>query len=294
MACRCQKHQIGAPQSAESPSPTDYTTLPDEPCEICAEKHFSTALALAEEKGYEGVNFHRIVGELNAAAWHTYEHHRSTAEKIRDLRHNIQLQRGADLSRWASVSEDFHYILRFRVEQHLCSGETFPNFRGNVWVISNCEYPANRLVPAAPDDILVFLNRAKSAEWYKSHEHRVVFHRSPDSSYGDNSDKSVEHFYCFKGSDGEVPRIPTATIKELKAAYNWDYEIEQGKVKSTTTGYMVICHIEKVLPAAKIKLVNFGYKVEKSSYRCPWHNWQFEAEQLARFPHIYTAEVNNE
>lgn len=292
MACRCQKHKIGAPPSAAPVEPTDYTTLPDEPCDICAEKHFSTALSLAEEKGYVGKNFHRIIGELNAATWHTYEHHRSTAEKLRDLRHHIQLRRGAVTTLWDIISEEFHDILKFRIGQHLCSGETFPEFKEAVWVISNCQYPQSRLVPAGPEDLLIFLNKANSLSWYTSHQHKAVFHRSPEESYGNEADKSAEHFYCFKGKGGDVPRIPDATIKEIKSSYDWNYEIEEGKVKSATTGFMVIRHLAKVLPNARINLVNFGYRVEKSSYRCPWHNWKFEAGELEKYPHIYTAEVN--
>ena len=37
-------------------------------------------------------------------------------------------------------------------------------------------------------------------------------------------------------------------------------------------------------------LVNFGFEVQKSTYRCPWHNWKFEAEQLKTYNHIYLEE----
>jgi hypothetical protein len=295
MACRCKKHQIGATASADPLEPVaDYNTLPDEPCDICAEKHFSEAFRLAFERGYETPNRQIIIGELLLAVRHCYRPHRELAEKLRELRHQIQLRREPPHQEWVSVCADFEKILAFKIEQHLCSGETFPDYNGNVWIISNCEYPSNRMVPAGPDDILVFINKAKSLPFYLAHKRKVVFHRSPEPDYGNEADKSVEHFYCFRGKDRDVPRIPEATIKTVKNSYDWNYEIEAGKVKSTTTGYMVVCHLEKVLPNAKIKLVNFGYKVEKSSYRCPWHNWKFEAEKLAKFPHIYTAEVNNE
>lgn len=294
MSCRCQKHRPGAQASLENSAPTDYTTLPDEPCDICAEKHFSTAFALASESGYEGKNLHRIVGELTAATWHTFEAHRELAEQLRDLRHNIQLKRKADPSKWEPASTAFHELLKFRQVQWLCSGDIFPDFRENVWIISNCDYPRSRLVPAGPDDLLIFLNKAKSLEWYAEHPNRAIFHRSPEPSYGDDSDKTAEHYYCFNGKTGNLPHIPTENIRELKAGYDWNYPIEEGKVRSATAGYMVVQHLAKVLPNAHIALVNFGYKVERSSYRCPWHNWQFEAKELEKFPHFYTAEVTNE
>lgn len=294
MACRCQKHKPGAAAAAENATPTDYTTLPEEPCDICAEKHFSTAFALANEKGYaDPQNFDRIIGELTCATWHTFEAHRELAEKLRDLRHYIQLRRQADNSRWLLASLDFKELLKFKQEEWLCSGETFPDFKETVWIISNCEYSKTKLVPAGPDDLLVFLNKAKSLSWY-DHQHMAVFHRSPEEGYGDDKNKKASHFYCFKGKGKNVQFIPPSSIRELKAAYDWNYPIEEGKVRSATTGYMVAEFLKKILPSANIVLVNFGYRVEKSSYRCPWHNWQFEAKQLEKYQHFYTAEVKNE
>lgn len=291
MACRCRKHQIGAPASADPVDRTDYTTLPDEPCDICAEKHFSLAKRLMHERGYFAINRQDIIGELTAATWHTFRAHRPLAEKMRDLRHKIQLRQEPELAEWNALCMDFEEILRPHPAQYLCSGRAFPDYTQTVWVLSNCDYPREMLVPVGKDDILVFLNKAKSIGWY-NHPHKVVFHRSPERAYGDASDQSAEHFYCFKGQVPTAPHIPDATIKEIKDAYDWDYPIEEGKVKSATAGYMVVKHLQKVLPNSKIMLVNFGFEVTKSSYRCPWHNWDFEAKELYKFPHFYTAEVD--
>ena len=57
-----------------------------------------------------------------------------------------------------------------------------------------------------------------------------------------------------------------------------------------TTGYMVTKWMQQLYPDKEIYLVNFGYEVQKSTYRCPWHNWKFEAEQLAGFKHIFLEE----
>jgi hypothetical protein len=272
---------------------TDYTTLPDEPCDICAEKHFSLAKRLMQELGYEAPNRQDIIGELTAATWHTFKAHRAIAEKMRDLRHKIQLRLEPELVEWNGICMEFEKILKPHPAQYLCSERTFPNFKETVWVISNCDYPQNKLVPVGEDDILVFLNKAKSLAWY-NHQHKVVFHRSPEESYGTNANNTAEHFYCFKGKEDTVQYIPPASISKIKAEYDWNYPIEQGKVRSATTGFMVVKHLQKVLPHSNIMLVNFGYKVEKSSYRCPWHNWTFEAKELDKLTHFYTAEVSNE
>lgn len=280
--------------SADPIDRTDYTTLPDEPCDICAEKHFSLAKRLMQEHGYIAPNRQDIIGELTAATWHTFKAHRDIAEKMRDLRHKIQLRQEPELAEWNAVCMVFEEILKPHPIQYLCSGLSFPEYTQTVWVISNCDYPSNRLVPAEKDDMLVFLNKAKSLQWYTNHQHKAVFHRSPEENYGTAENKGAEHFYCFKGKGENVQFIPPENIREIKASYDWNYPIEEGKVRSATAGYMVVKHLEKVLPNAKIVLVNFGYKVEKSTYRCPWHNWEFEARELERFTHFYTTEVVNE
>ena len=86
----------------------------------------------------------------------------------------------------------------------------------------------------------------------------------------------------------KVDHIPGDFIKKLKKDYDWNYPIEEKAVRSATTGYMVTMYLRYLLPNARITLVNFGYDVKKSSYRCPWHNWEFEAEKLKNMEHICT------
>ncbi|MBR7149707.1 MAG: hypothetical protein IKD01_01655 [Oscillospiraceae bacterium] len=277
MPCAC---------STQKDKPTDYSQLPDRPCDLCGEKHFSAALALAEERGYTPVNRQRIIGELVAAQWHIYEKHPVTAEKIRSIRHTIQARKKVYESDWESVCRDFEEILKFKVEEHLCDGEIFHDFTGRVFVISNCPYTrADRLTGLTEGDLLVFINKAKSASFYSGR--KVVFHRSPEEAYGTDTDKSSQHFYAFSAGKN-VPAIPGDFIKNLKSSYDFDYPIEEGKTKSMTTGYMVTQFLAHVLPQAEITLVNFGFDVPKSSYRCPWHNWIFENKELKTFHHIFT------
>lgn len=162
--------------------------------------------------------------------------------------------------------------------------------RSKVYVISNVAYPEENRLSVDDDDLLVFLNNANSLDYYGTHENRVVYHRSPNKSYGEER-LCVKNRYVFGAGNLS---IPDGFIKNLKAAYDWDYPIEEGKVRSATTGYMVAKYMEHLYPDREIVLVNFGYAVAKSTYRCPWHNWAFEARELAKFRHVFTADVRSD
>lgn len=157
-----------------------------------------------------------------------------------------------------------------------------------IYVISNVEYPEIRKLHPAPDDLLVFLNKAKSASYYQDHQRKMCIRRSPKSEYGVDLD-GVDNRFIFSGPPEKT--APSNVIAELKKSYDWDYEIEKGKVKCPTTGYMAVKWVEKMFPGQTITLVNFGYEVDKSSYRCPWHNWRFEAKVLGEYKHIFTADL---
>ena len=92
MAC-CGKHKRSKPESEKRPTLTangHSAIYPAEGCELCAEKHLSTAYALAGEAGYVPINRQRIIGELTACALHLYKEHAELAEKVRAIRHLIQ------------------------------------------------------------------------------------------------------------------------------------------------------------------------------------------------------------
>ena len=88
MSC-CGKHRKAAPKDAPAHK-TAPGIYPAEGCELCAEKHLSTAYALAGEAGYVAINRQRIIGELTAAALLLYKDHPKLAESIRAARHLIQ------------------------------------------------------------------------------------------------------------------------------------------------------------------------------------------------------------
>lgn len=69
-------------------------TSPIEGCLFCAEKHLSTAAALARELGYIPINRGYVIGEIVAACWHLngtkIPNAIALADKLRDFRHQIQ------------------------------------------------------------------------------------------------------------------------------------------------------------------------------------------------------------
>lgn len=159
-----------------------------------------------------------------------------------------------------------------------------------IYIFSNVEYPESRKLTPQKEDLLVFLNKAASISYYKDHAKKMVIHRMNEASYG-SFIPGVRNMVVF--GDKNSDRIPPAFIQKLKKDYDWDYPIEEGRSRCATTGYMVTKYIAELFPQEKIILVNFGYDVKKSTYRCPWHNWKFEAEKLSEFQHIYTAEIAN-
>ena len=93
MACCGQHKDKGGDESSVRVPPI----YPATGCELCAEKHLSTAYALAGEAGYVAINRQRIIGELTAAALHLYKDHPKLAESIRAVRHLIQQRREAEV-----------------------------------------------------------------------------------------------------------------------------------------------------------------------------------------------------
>lgn len=105
MTC-CGQHKRGGglPDMARN-------ILPGDECILCAEKHLSTAYALAVETGYADLNRQRIIGELVLAQWHCWRHDMRLAEAVRDIRHLVQARREAEVD-WAAAIKKLTPMLK--------------------------------------------------------------------------------------------------------------------------------------------------------------------------------------
>ncbi|MBE6371246.1 MAG: hypothetical protein E7055_04145 [Lentisphaerae bacterium] len=285
----------------------DQTAAPDDPCIICIQKHYLTADGIMHEYGHiNNDNRNAAIKELQLALLHSSEKYPEIASQLHAIRRKIQYRQDIPAEGWKTVTGMIDQI----IEKELFSAtaapdnapaHSIPNIHsipspqppGKIFVFSNVKYPEENKLTPAENDILIFLNKADSIKYYSDHIRKMVYHRSPEESYGKRIPGCINR-YVFKHPES----IPGKFIDELKKTYDWNYEIEEEQepnkkkpVKGMTTGYMVVKWLEKLYPNREIILVNFGYEVKNSTYRCPWHNWKFEAEQLKSFEHIYTAET---
>ena len=110
MSC-CGKHKkvavsVAGNENTSSGVPVDDGVIyPETGCVMCAEKHLSTAYALAGEAGYVTPNRQRIVGEMTASALHLFREYRELAGSIRAARHLIQQRREAEVNWEPMLSE---------------------------------------------------------------------------------------------------------------------------------------------------------------------------------------------
>lgn len=109
MSCNCKKNQIDLPYSSK---------MPTTPCVFCAEKHFSTALVLSREAGYEYINKYFVIGELVLMQWHLYYNHPEICTKIREIRHLWQEEKWREaLPLWGEISEELDKIKKNELSQ---------------------------------------------------------------------------------------------------------------------------------------------------------------------------------
>ncbi len=276
---------------------------PDTQCLICAEKHFSGAYKLHTEAHYTAINRHAVIGDLKLCADHLDRDYPAFADKIRDLRHKISYRREKETdSLWEMLSIELDQIVLkyLQLDRHGFTAEerslmssmllkkllpqscsTPRDFTGKIYIFSNVTYPPKNRIKPDPEDLLVFINTAKSFRYYHDHDRKIVFHRSPKRCYGDP--RPCRNIYLFPdGMNCEL--IPDTIRKEISAEYDYDYETE--KVKCPTTGYYVVQYLRRIFPHAELSLVNFGEDVKNSTYRFPAHNWHYEHLQLASLPHL--------
>ena len=53
-----------------------------------------------------------------------------------------------------------------------------------IYIISNVEYPKENKLNPKNEDLLVFLNKSKSIEYYPEHKNKIIIRRMPKSEYG--------------------------------------------------------------------------------------------------------------
>jgi hypothetical protein len=277
---------------------------PEDSCIICAQKHFLAAEGAIHEFGYEQSekNHDFAIRELSLAIPHVQQDFPILAQQIRDIRHYVQYWQYDKIGTlWETVAHTINMEIRKTLfpaakdnapaKNSIPSIPSIPSksIQSTIYVFSNVAYPEKNKIHPASGDMLVFLNKSASANYYL-HDRvvRFAYHRSPKKDYGEVISGCINQYVFDEGNRGVG--LPKEFIDRLKKAYDWNYEIEEGKVKSMTTGYMVVKWLEEKYPKHRIVLVNFGYEVNKSTYRCPWHNWKFEAEQLKSFEHLYLEE----
>ena len=292
MSCKCKK-------KVEETEPA--TMSPEDSCAVCAQKHFTQARRALREFGYEqNEDTHDFaVGELGLAICHVREDHPELARKIREIRHLIQYwEYGKIGEKWKTVGHELNMLIRKELNIGAETGQNGQNGRDGqdgldgqekrtrtIYVFSNVVYPEKNKIKPVPGDMLVFLNKAESAGYYRTDRcAKFTFHRSQKESYGKPVPGTINQYVFDDTKSGKG--FEKGFLDRLKAEYDWNYEIEAGKVKSMTTGYMVVKWLEEKYPKHRIVLVNFGYEVKNSTFRCPWHNWKFEAEALKGFEHV--------
>ena len=250
------------------------TKRPTDDCWVCAEKHLGSAYdTYAKEHGYRELNRIHYIGALNDAENHLAGIVKDYAEKVRTFRHDIQNGVEKTDFDWQTLTKDF-----YDVKDNFFQTELFAKKYRKIYIFSNVE--SSTKIETSETDLLVFLNKATPASKYIDHQNKLVFHRADKPEYGK---RRFDMANCFVfGKNG----IPTVEMQRIKADYDWNYEVKDGAVKSCSTGYMVTLYLAEKFPETEIVLVNFGFEVEKSTYRCPWHNWKFEDEKLQQFNHI--------
>lgn len=92
------------------------TTYPITPCIFCAEKHYSTAMALANEVSYTSSNRQFIIGELVAAQLHVYKKYPELSQKIRQIRHLVQYRKENEID-WIPICLEINEIITKKLQE---------------------------------------------------------------------------------------------------------------------------------------------------------------------------------
>jgi hypothetical protein len=115
MSCNCKRNDNGLNLMD---LPDDYSKKPEDFCVLCADKHFSTALTLSKESGYEYLNKRYVVGELVLLQWHLGKKYQLYCKKIRYLRHLWQIGNYSEAEPlWKPLGEELDEIIKLEIEE---------------------------------------------------------------------------------------------------------------------------------------------------------------------------------
>ena len=153
-----------------------------------------------------------------------------------------------------------------------------------IYVISNVPYDEENRLSPEPNDLLVFLNKAASYEYYADHENKLIIRRMTHPQYGADIPEA-KTLFIFNDENPSLA-MPKDTYKRIFDAYKQ----AAPESASPTTGYLAVQWLKDMYPGEPITLVNFGFEVANSTYRSVLHDWKLEDNVLSNLPHIYTAE----
>ena len=143
------------------------------------------------------------------------------------------------------------------------------------WLFANHPKADASALGIAPNDVLVFLNRAKPYEHLKDLPNRkllIVRRNARDKNWFIPYGKEKEIFSLFED-------VLLLSDKALAKERSWFDEYKSATNNaSPTTGWIAYHLLRDDFPDAEVVLVNFKPDGNNGSYKWHKHDWQYEAE----------------
>ena len=144
-----------------------------------------------------------------------------------------------------------------------------------IWLFANAPKGDFRSLGIEPDDLLVFLNRAKPFEHLRDLPNRrilIVRRNSREKNWFIPYGKEKEIFRLFED-------VLLLSDKALTKERKWFTEYKNATNNaSPTTGWIAYHLLRDEYPEAEITLVNFKPDGDNGSYKWYKHDWKYEAE----------------
>lgn len=143
------------------------------------------------------------------------------------------------------------------------------------WLFANAPKGDFLSLGIQPDDVLVFLNRAKPYEHLKHLPNRkllIVRRNARDKNWFIPYGKEKEIFSLFE----DVLLLSDKALAEERKWFN-EYKSATNNA-SPTTGWIAYRLLREDFPEAEVALVNFKPDGNNGSYKWHKHDWQYEAE----------------